>query len=298
MNISVRIFIDYQDLMYFAEGRDLSRRQARYLDMLSEFNIKIVYRPGSQNSKADALIRLPGFKPSHLEDKRLLQQRQTILTPDRIDDYDTVVAAIDDPLFHRVAEGNKNDEDLSEIRQAIADGKEKLHGISLSKCSVDNGILYHKERLWVSTSILIDVIQEAHDQPTCDHPGVARINNLIRREYYWRGMRNTIAQYVTNCYTCQRAKAPRNKDHGLLQSLPIPEKRWQDLSMDFITGLPLSSGHNAICVIVDRLTKERHYIAYTASDDGTSVDAVIDIMISWVFRLHGLPASIVSDRGP
>ena len=297
-DIPVRIFTDHQGLIYFAEGRDLSRRQARYLDMLSEFNIKIVYRPGPQNSKADALTRLPGFKPSHPEDKRLTQQRQTILTPDRIDGHNTIVAAIDDPLFHRVAEENKNDEDLSELRQAIAKGKEKLHNISLPKCSVDDGILYHKKRLWVPTSMLIEVIQKAHDQPACGHPGIARTNELIRREYYWRGMRNTITQYVANCYTCQRAKAPRNKEHGLLQPLPVPEKRWQDLSMDFIIGLSLSSGHDAICVIVDRLTKERHYVACTASDNGTSVTALIDIMVSWVFRLHGLPASIVSDRGP
>ena len=249
--IPVKIFTDHQGLMYFAEGRDLSRRQARYLDVLSEFNIKIIYRPGPQNAKADALTRLPGSKPSQPDDERLLQQRQTILTPDRIE-----VLAMDDSLFDKVLQANKDDEDLEEIRTAIAAGKSKHKGISLRKCSVADGVLYHKQRLWVATSMLTDVIREIHDQPACGHPGVARTTELIRREYYWRGIRNTIEQYVANCYACQRSKAPRNKEYGLLRLLPIPDQRWQDILIDFITGLPLSNGNNAICVIVDRLMKE------------------------------------------
>ena len=73
-NIPIRIFTDHKGLMYFAEGRDLSRRQARYLDILSEFNIKIVFRLGPQNGKADALTRLPGLKPSGLYNDRTRHQ--------------------------------------------------------------------------------------------------------------------------------------------------------------------------------------------------------------------------------
>ena len=68
--------------------------------------------------------------------------------------------------------------------------------------------------------------------------------------------------------------------------------------MDFIIGLPLLSEYNAIYIIVNRLIKERYYITYIVSDNDTSVDAVIDIIISWVFRLYELPASIVFDRDP
>lgn len=299
-DIPVKIYTDHQGLMYFAEGRDLSRRQARYLDMLSEFNIKIIYRPGPRNVKADALTRMAGAVPKDPTDERLKQQHRTILTPDRLgsEDMNIAVNAIDDPIFHKVAEANLTDEECTEIREAIEDNKDKVNGITLSKCSVRNGILYHKDRLWVPSSMYTELIQETHDQPACGHPGIARTYELIKREYYWRGMKNTVTTYVQNCYTCQRARAPRDREHGLLQPLPIPQKRWQDISMDFIVGLPDSDGHDAIFVVVDRLTKERHYIPCTASDDGTSAEATADMLVKEIFRLHGLPASIISDRGP
>ena len=299
-DVPVRIFTDHKGLIYFAEGRDLSRRQARYLDMLSEFNIKIIYRPGPQNLKADALTRIAGSVPKDPQDDRLRQQHQTILTPERLelDGTHFTASAIDDPIFHRIAEANRTDEECSEIRDAITDGKEKLRGIILAKCSINDGVLYHKDRLWVPESMFTEIIREVHDQPACSHPGIARTYELLKREYYWRGMRTTVTTYVRNCYTCQRTKAPRDREHRLLQPLPIPQKRWQDISMDYIVGLPDSEGHNAILVVIDRLTKERHYIPCTATDEGTSVESTVDMLIREVFRLHGLPASIVSDRGP
>lgn len=195
-------------------------------------------------------------------------------------------------------EANSQDELCSEIRQAIEDGKEKLHGITLAKCTVTDGVLYHKDKLWVPEQQFTEVIRETHDQPACGHPGVSRTYELLKREYYWRGMRETVAQYVRNCYACHRSKAPRHRQHGLLQPLPIPQKRWQDITMDFITGLPDSLGYNAIWAIVDRLTKERHYVPCTDDDHGTSAEVVVEMLIKELFRLHGLPASIVSDRGP
>ena len=68
--------------------------------------------------------------------------------------------------------------------------------------------------------------------------------------------------------------------------------------MDFVIGLPESDDHNAICTIIDRLSKERHYAPCRATEEGTSVKATVDILLHYVFRTHGLPSSIVSDRGP
>ena len=294
----VKIYTDHKGLMYFAEGRDLSRRQARYLDMLSEYNIKIIYRPGPQNIKADALTRMSGSVPTDPADERLKQQHQVLLPPERLDLDGVDMNAMDDPIFHRVADANKEDDFCNEVRAAIAEDKAKYKGITLSKCSVHDGVLYHLDRLWVPESFYAELIREVHDQPACGHPGIARTYLLLKREYYWRGMRSTVTQYVQNCYTCHRTKPSRDREHGLLHPLPIPQKRWQDITIDFVTGLPLSDGNNAIMTTVDRLTKERHYIPCFAGDDGTSAEATVDILIREVFRLHGLPASIISDRGP
>ena len=154
--------------------------------MLFEYNIKIVYRSGSQNVKADALIRITGSKSSSPNDERVRQQYQIILTPNRLklDDTEYAINAIDDLIYHRIVIVNKNNEECSEIRDAIAEDKEKLNNITLVKCSMNDGILYHKNRLWVPQQMYTDLITEIHDQPACDHPGVNRTYELLRREYY------------------------------------------------------------------------------------------------------------------
>ena len=298
--IPVKIFTDHKGLMYFAEGRDLSRRQARYLDILFEFNIKIMYRPGPQNVKADALTRMAGSKSNSPNDERLQHQHQTILTPDRLelDGTNLSIHDITEPIFHTVATANIMNDFCFEIRDAIAESQDKHHGVNLAKCSIRDDVLYHKNRLWVPLDLYADVIREAHDQPACGHPGVARTYELLKREYYWRGIKADIARYVRNCYICHRAKASRHKLNGLLKPLPISQKRWQDIVMDFITGLPTSEGHNAILAFIDRCIKERHYISCTAGEEGTSAENTAYMLLKEVFRLHGLPASIISDRGP
>ena len=172
--------------MYFAEGRDLSRRQAWYLNMLLEFNIKIIYRSRPQNVKADALTRMAKYKPTDSGDERLRQQHQTILTPNRLklDGEHIDVHTIDDPIYYKVVGANKEDEYCTEIREAIAENKDKFREITLSKYSVQDGVLYHQNRLWISDNIYTDIIREVHDQPSCGHPEVARTYKLLKREYY------------------------------------------------------------------------------------------------------------------
>ena len=110
-------------------------------------------------------------------------------------------------------------------------------------------------------------------------------------------MRKAVRRYVRNCHGCQRTKASKDRKNGLLTPLTISLQRWTDISIDFITGLLDAHGHNAICTIIDRLSKERHYVPCTANDEGTSAEATAKILINYVFRTHGLPSSITSDRG-
>ena len=111
-------------------------------------------------------------------------------------------------------------------------------------------------------------------------------------------MRKTIGRYIRNCYICQRSKASRDKFNELLHSLPIPEQRWKDIVMNFIIGLPLSEGKNVILTVICRLTKERHYISCSTDDEGITAEKTAELMLQWIYRIHGLPDSIVSDRGP
>ena len=119
---AIKIYTDHKGFMYFAQSQDLTRRQARYLDVLSEFNIKIMFKLGPRNAKVDALTRLPGSRPRDDKDERVRHQHQTILTPDRLEFDGIAISSIDDPIFHRVAEANRSNEDFADIRQAIATG--------------------------------------------------------------------------------------------------------------------------------------------------------------------------------
>ena len=152
--------------------------------MLSKFNIKIIYRPGLQNVKVDALTRISGSVPTDPANKHLKQQHQVLLTPNWLELDGAKVAEIDKPIFYQIAKANKDDELYHEIRTALVDGLTKYKDISLDKYSVHNGVLYYLDRLWVPESIYTKIIRETYDQPAYGHLGVTRTYLLLRREYY------------------------------------------------------------------------------------------------------------------
>ena len=109
-------------------------------------------------------------------------------------------------------------------------------------------------------------------------------------------MKKDVAEYVSECLTCQQVKTEYQRPRGMLKPLPIPTWKWEQISMDFVTGLPKSKhGHDAIWVIVDRLTKSAHFLPVLMT---YTVDALCKLYVKEIVRLHGVPISIVSDRDP
>ena len=112
--------------------------------------------------------------------------------------------------------------------------------------------------------------------------------------YWWPGMKKDVGEFVARCLTCQQVKAEHRVPAGKLQSLPIPVWKWEKITMDFVTGLPRSqAGHDAIWVIVDRLTKSAHFIPIHTTWTG---EKLAQVYLDEIVRLHGVPTSIVSDR--
>jgi len=107
-------------------------------------------------------------------------------------------------------------------------------------------------------------------------------------------MRDIIKKYVKNCDICQRTKAVRHASYGLLQPNEVPEKPWKSISMDFITDLPKSEGYDAILVVIDRMTKMSHFIP---CHKDMNARQFAKSFIKEIFRLHGLPKDIITDRG-
>jgi hypothetical protein len=159
---------------------------------------------------------------------------------------------------------------------------------------VREGLIYFKNRIYLKSvsPIAAAIIAEFHNYTHEGyHKGLQRISSV----FYWSQMKQQLRNFIKNCNTCQRHKAANTKPAGLLQPLPIPEHVWSDISMDFIDGLPSSYGRTTIFVVVDRLSKYGHFTPlkhpYTAAQ-------VAQTFFEVIFKLHGIPASIVCDRDP
>jgi hypothetical protein len=115
----------------------------------------------------------------------------------------------------------------------------------------------------------------------------------LKMRYWWAGMKKNVTDYVSTYLTYQKVKAEDKKGVGLLQPLPVPEWKWEEVTMGFVAGLPpTQSKKDAIWVVIDRLTKLAHFIPVNVRD---SMEKLTKIYNQEVFRLHGVPSSIVSD---
>ena len=92
------------------------------------------------------------------------------------------------------------------------------------------------------------------------HLSISNTYELLHRNHYWPNMQEFIKKYICNCNTCKCSKGSRFKKQGIFQPLLVPDQMWQDISIDFVTGIPAVKGANAICNIIDRFSKECHYI--------------------------------------
>lgn len=155
-------------------------------------------------------------------------------------------------------------------------------------------LLYFKDRLFIpqDTGLIPSLLTEFHTSPMGGHSGVQATLSRLSASFYWSGMHMDVKQYVQACAICQYNKYSTQKSYGLLQPLPLPTQVWEDISMDFITHLPLTHNKSTIWVIVDRLTKFAHFIALPLA---FTTPTLGPIFISEIYRLHGAPKTIVND---
>ncbi len=155
----------------------------------------------------------------------------------------------------------------------------------------DKGFLFKGNQLCIPEgSLRLHIIKELHDE---GHVGRERTLQLVQASYFWPTIRKEVERYVQHCKICQVSKGTAT-NAGLYMPLPIPSEPWVDISMDFVLGLPRTQcGNDSIYVVVDRFSKTTHFIPCKKTTDAVQV---AQLFFREVYRLHGLPTSIVSDR--
>ena len=299
-----KILTNNQILKHFKTAQKLSSQQCCYLNLISDFNFHIKYCPERANAKADTLTKMSDCIPDN-ENERIWECYQVLLPPERFQ-----VTALEGgestqqgtpskhDFYEQVKEVNWVDRELEWIKKRCVKWSEGWCDTVLKGAVVQDSILYKDHHFWVLKNMIIELLQLTHDEPPSGHQGWDWTRSQIESYYYWPTLYHNIDHYTFNCMACKCAKTPWQKPAGLLHPLKIPQKHWQDLFCDFITDLPELKGMNTILTVVDRLSKEQHYIPCHTGDKQTSSKKTAWLFIHKVFCYHGLPQSIVSDQGP
>jgi len=306
------VVTDHKSLQHFTTTKLLNQRQVRWSEFLSDFRFQIVYRPGAKATIPDALSRLPGARPentTNTADDRVAHRSRILLPPDRWATPPVTLLALDakesiDVLIDRAyaASGTANT-----VIQAISAGHRRLPQAArrelraaLSDCSVVRGRIYVRDRIWVpeEPELRLEILHRTHSSAPGGHPGRFKTYDLMRRTYYWPRLSRDVGMFVRGCHSCSRTKGSRQAPAGFLDPLPVPFRPWSDISVDYVGPLPpcevRGNRYEHVLVVVDRLTKMRHFIPVV----DVSAEHLADAFVAEVYRLHGTPAFIVSDRGP
>lgn len=274
------IVTDHHPLIHLGSQPQLSRRQARWSEYLQGFNFDWVYKPGVTNI-ADPLTRLPGSEQG---------------------DDPPQVLAINVSRRHRVVPPGATYANADTIKEACLTGYKDdpwfQNPRNTEKLEYHNGLLFKGPLLLVPAipALRESLLKSAHHPPLVGHGGVGKTLYYLTRHFWWPNIKKDVRHFVRACPSCQAVKARRQTLSTSLLPLPIPDKRWWTVTMDFITDLPTSpSGHDAILVFVDKLTKMAHFAPTTKTCDALGA---AKLLITNVVRLHGVPRALVSDRDP
>jgi hypothetical protein len=330
----VEIFTDHHSLQYINTQPNLSARQCRWVELLQDYTFKIRHIHGDRNVAADALSRRSDYELAHAQenearlrdgvsgalgtDRPRLQlevsgvvtrargnagsqtqpsqqkeqkserspppQEDVELGPGKVSARSSIVAPslMDD--IRRLA--------LTDVSYQALIARHQQCGLTVQDGLVysTSGLLYIPQDSELRTTLM----REVHDAPTGGHLGREKTYSRLTAAVYWRGVYDDVRDYVSSCVSCARNKANNQSPAGLLQPLPIPARRWETISMDFVGPLPTTTaGHDWLLVVVDKFSKMVHLIP---CNQKVTAKEVAQLVYDGVIRLHGFPESIISDR--
>ena len=335
LQVHTTVATDHQNLTWWMKARQLNPRQARWTTELAPYDFTIVYRPGRQAMMPDALSRRSDYHPgkgatSSLPDNfvqalpnfnkrseprvEFLRALQTSILQGReywVDDKDILkgqeeseeIREVRKEMMGLVRFGEERREERGEARKeetelkSVQDLRRRTRNPGyLRPHWTKQGFLAFGDRVYLPdiNDSHLKILVARHASPLAGHPGVSKTRELVERDYIWTGLRQHAEEFVNGCSVCQTAKPVHHKPYGLLKTLEVPSRPWEHISMDFVEPLPIANGFDSILVVIDRHSKWGTFIP--TRTDITAAN-LADILFDRVFALHGLPLSIVSDRG-
>nr|GEW81131.1 reverse transcriptase domain-containing protein [Tanacetum cinerariifolium] len=269
------------DVLMQREKKELNIRQHHWLELLSDYDCEIRYHPRKANVVADTLIRKEWIKPLRVRDlvmtigldlpKQILGAQTQAKKPENFKKKDVGGMLIE------------NSKDPEKFR------KEKLEPRTYGTLCLNN-------RSWFPCygDLRALIMHESHKSKYSVHPSSDKMYQDIKQLYWWPNMKADIATYVSKCLTCLRVKAEHQKPSGILVQPEIPQWKWDNIIMDFVTKLPrTSSDYDTICVIVDRLTKSVHFLPMKEND---SMDKLTKLYLNYHASIKAMPFEALYGR--
>ncbi|GJY22959.1 putative reverse transcriptase domain-containing protein [Tanacetum coccineum] len=255
------IYTDHKSLQHIFNQTELNMRQCRWIELFNDDDCEIRYHLGKENVVADALSRKERFKP-----RRVRAMNMTIQSSIK----DMILAA------------------QNEASKAVNAPSEMLRGLDYQMEHRTNEALYYLD------DVRTLIMDKAHKLRYSVHLGADKMYYDLKDMYWWSGMKKDIALYVSKCLTCFKIKIEHQRSSGLLQQPEIPEWKWERIAMDFITKLPRTrNGHDAIWVIIDRLTKSAQFLPIS---EDFKMDMLARLYLNEIVARHGMPILIIFDR--
>jgi transposase InsO family protein len=247
------IYTDHKNLVQFTTTKTLNRRQVRWSELLGQYKFRILYTPGKDNGRADALSR-----------------RSDLAGTKTINEFAIL--------------GKNTDGSLGPSQQ------------------INNTMLVQQEQrvpAYVPEELEQEVISSHHDDPLHGHPGITRTMELIKRHYEFPNMKDKVSKFIKQCVSCQQNKHSTHAKYGEAQAMEPPTAPWTNITMDFVTQLPVSKDpvtdyvYDSIFVVVDRFTKAAEFVPFRHS---YTAEQLARVFLDRIIRHHGIPESIISDR--
>ncbi len=274
------IWTDHQNLQYFRKPQKVNRRQAQWITKLAEYHFTLHHKASTTNKKADLLSQQADHDQGQDDNNQVI-----VLSPEH---FKAMIMPTIEDTHRSVKTATRN---IHLWDNTIPGSLNHDRGMKMN-----NGLIWYNGRIYVPRDHALcgEIIAQSHDHITAGHPGIEKTKELVLREFWWPKMKRDIEAYVQACKTCQQAKSSNQAKAAPLHPNEILSRPWTHISVDMVTGLPKSNGHDAILIIVDHFSKE---IIPVACSTELSSEGWVKILCDKVYAKHGMPQVVISDRG-